>query len=502
MRRFPNILCSFLLLLSSASASTTSTSSPEAGTGGTGAGGGVSVSKLRAAADIAFTKGNTEEAIKLWTSVIELEPGNEQNYYKRFRCYLKLTKYKEAISDLTSALSIKPGYAEALAQRAKLHLRLGKCEEAEKDYQALIRLKPGHKDAAKLHDAVTCTRNIKEAEVAYSKNNFARAKELYNSLIDSAEISTTFLLRRAWSHYKLGDLYDSIADAGRILKVDSKNLEALELRGTCYYVLGELDMALTHYKQALSLDPEHRGCKAGHKLIKKVTKAKNAAEEAAKKGNLEAAILHLQEVVTADPDHPTQVRGSRKTIALYYARLNKHNEARSLAEELLKPNNDDWELLKILGDIAMEESSFDEAVGRYRRALEVNQGHHELRTLLQKAEAALKQSKQKDYYKILKVARNANAKEIKRSYRELALIWHPDKHTGEEEKEKAAKEFQLIAEAYEILSDDDLRRKYDLGEEVLPNQGGGGGGGHQGFNPFGGFNFRQGGGQHFQFHFG
>lgn len=78
-----------------------------------------------------------------------------------------------------------------------------------------------------------------------------------------------------------------------------------------------------------------------------------------------------------------------------------------------------------------------------------------------------------------------------------------DKHTGEEEKEKAEKKFTLIAEAYEVLTDDEKRRKFDLGEEVFPNQGGDGGGGqrHHGFNPFGGGGHR-GGGQQFHFNFG
>lgn len=70
---------------------------------------------------------------------------------------------------------------------------------------------------------------------------------------------------------------------------------------------------------------------------------------------------------------------------------------------------------------------------------------------------------------------------------------------GEEEKTKAEVQFQLIAEAYEILSDNDLRQKYDRGEEVLPNQGGQQQ--HQGFDPFGGRGF---GGQQFHhfFHHG
>ena len=72
----------------------------------------------------------------------------------------------------------------------------------------------------------------------------------------------------------MGDWYETIADAGKVLKIDGNNLMALELRGTCYYVLGEFEMAMNHYRQALKLDPEHTGCKAGHKLIKKIQKAK------------------------------------------------------------------------------------------------------------------------------------------------------------------------------------------------------------------------------------
>jgi tetratricopeptide (TPR) repeat protein len=99
----------------------------------------MSTGKLRNAADGAFAKGEIDEAAKLWGKVIEQEPSNEQNYYKRFRVYLRLQKFKEALQDLTSAINIKPDYPEALAQRGKLSLRFGKCNEAEKDFQALKR---------------------------------------------------------------------------------------------------------------------------------------------------------------------------------------------------------------------------------------------------------------------------------------------------------------------------------------------------------------------------
>lgn len=71
--------------------------------------------------------------------VIELEPKNEINFYKRFRVYLRQQKLKEALADLNSALTINPEYEVVLVQRAKLQIRMGRCEEALNDYQRVKR---------------------------------------------------------------------------------------------------------------------------------------------------------------------------------------------------------------------------------------------------------------------------------------------------------------------------------------------------------------------------
>lgn len=71
----------------------------------------------------------------------------------------------------------------------------------------------------------------------------------------------------------------------------------------------------------------------------------------------------------------------------------------------------------------------------------------------------------KDYYAILGVSRDADAETIKRSYRRLALQYHPDRNPGDKEAEERFKE---ISEAYEVLSDPEKRRQYDLFGQVGP----------------------------------
>ena len=87
----------------------------------------------------------------------------------------------------------------------------------------------------------------------------------------------------------------------------------------------------------------------------------------------------------------------------------------------------------------------------------------------------------RDYYDVLGVSKTANADELKKAYRKLALKYHPDRNKGNAEAEEKFKE---VNEAYSVLSDETKRAQYDqLGPDAFEQaqQGGGPGG-----NPFGG----------------
>jgi len=285
-------------------------------------------------------------------------------------------------------------------------------------------------------------------------------------------------------------------------------------------------------KQCLHHDPDDKPCRTSHRLFKSFTKEFEKLEKADKSNDwkavlrvvvgykdsvgltkkldeaLENAIPSMKLPVGADAKKLSQARKTvYKAACRGYSKDGKPQKAVEWCDEVLKMDENDLDALVNRGDLALSKEAWQEAVRAFDKAFEASgRSNQEVHQKLQKAHRLLKQSQQKDYYKVIGVSRDADERTIKKAYRAKAREAHPDKG-GSEEKMAA------VNEAYEVLSDPELRARFDNGDD--PNdpdsarnpfqQGGGGhpffaGGGFPGGGfPGGGF---PGGGGQFHFKFG
>lgn len=473
---------------------------------GTGGGGErkMTAGKYRSLGEVAMSERRYDDAVSHYRNAISLEPDNGANYYKLFRVHNRMRRMGDSLSDLTKALEKDPPNAEYRKQRAKLLVALGQCDRAVEDYKDL-REGSGGTSASEWQgaeaEAVRCAMQVEEASKAFAEEDWSKAVQYFNLALSHMEQASDLLFMKAKAEYNTGDYYGTVSDTGRILKAHSDHLDAYQLRGEAYFRLGEHDMAVNHFREALKLDPEHKGCKAGHKAVKTITKKEKRGDDALSAGKHKEAIDYWKQAMDADPTHVAFIRPTILKVVKAHSAAGEHDDAIKEANRHIELGESVDGILA-LGDAELGAEKYVDAVRTFRRALEFepNERMQETKEKVQKAEIALKQSKEKNYYKILGVSRNADKKAIKKAYRKLALDWHPDKA---EDKEKAEGMFQDISEAYEVLSDGEMRAKYDRGEEVFDNQPGG----HRPHSPHQFFqqNFQRGGGgggQRMHFRFG
>lgn len=457
--------------------------------------GGKDAASLVSAAEREFRNGAYDAAITLFSQALTAE-ASASTYFARSKAHLKKNQLPAAIADLTSALEKQPGFMAALLHRANLYLMTGRCKDAVSDYSAVLRADPSKRDAlSRLPAARECAAALERAEYAARDNNLHARREALSAALEHASQAPTLRLARAEVHLALGSLDEAVADTAKVLKVEAGNLEAYVLRATALTRLGDYAAARTHYQQCLQFDPESRPCKDGYRLLKQCARIKEKGDAAIAGGRWGEAAELWQEglLLMSDLDARTWRREALPKLAKSLWKKGDLDGAERAARAAVAEDDGSATAHHVLGEVLLAREAWEEASREGHRAHELDRGSHEFRDFAQRADAALKQSKQKDYYRILGVPRNANDAQIKRAYRAAARQWHPDVAPSQEERETYEAKFRDIAEAHDVLSTPEKRQRYDRGEEVDGPPQGHGPHGHP-FHPFGGGGFPFGGG--------
>uniref|UniRef100_A0A2K5RJB7 DnaJ homolog subfamily C member 3 n=1 Tax=Cebus imitator TaxID=2715852 RepID=A0A2K5RJB7_CEBIM len=402
--------------------------------------------------------GQLADALSQFHAAVDGDPDNYIAYYRRATVFLAMGKSKAALPDLTKVIELKMDFTAARLQRGHLLLKQGKLDEAEDDFKKVV-----------------C---VWDAEL----------REL-----------------RAECFIKEGEPRKAISDLKAASKLKNDNTEAFYKISTLYYQLGDHELSLSEVRECLKLDQDHKRCFAHYKQVKKLNKLIESAEELIRDGRYTDATSKFESVMKTEPSIAEYTVRSKERICHCFSKDEKPVEAIRVCSEVLQMEPDNVNALKDRAEAYLIEEMYDEAIQDYETAQEHNENDQQIREGLEKAQRLLKQSQKRDYYKILGVKRNAKKQEIIKAYRKLALQWHPDNFQNEEEKKKAEKKFIDIAAAKEVLSDPEMRKKFDDGEDPLDaesQQGGGGNPFHRSWNSWQGFNpFSSGGPFRFKFHF-
>ncbi|KAF9957010.1 hypothetical protein BGZ72_002248 [Mortierella alpina] len=448
-------------------------------------------------AKIHLAKGEHLLALQNYDAAIDKDPDNYLAYVRRAATYLTLGRNNQALADFTTILDLKPDFYPALLQRGKLYARTGQFKRATQDLKRYLKKHESHGSEpevqALLSNVQSASGALKPAAQAMAKGKPDECIHLLDHAILTAPLHAPFRLQRAECHLAKGNVDQAVHDLSSMTANADTDLKLLRRLSTMtYYSLYQPDQALAQVKRCIQFDPENKQCKALFKKLKTTEKdVKKLDSDLEKKrwagvinkavGGGDDSLVRAIELETANMEKENKAVGKmpkRLQLKVYSAACRAYTETKDKNSSLkwctktLSMDGSNLDGLIGRGTAHLLSESYEEAIRDFTKAQEVAGGQdHKIHGLLSKAQRLLAQSQQKDHYKTLEVPRSASDREIKKAFRKQARKWHPDTYRGELAPEQVEKKMAAVNEAYEVLSNPELKARYDNGEDPTNPQG-------------------------------
>lgn len=463
-----------------------------------------------AAGDKAVMRGRAsyDEAIKHYTAALATLPEDQlfKAYYKRAELFQLQKKFPEALADLDEWVKLKPNKS-AYTSRIKVNIALTNFQAAADDFMKLmvIDAKKFQEYQAKAIELSTLARQfhfikrqlseIEQGQLTdpQKPGAYERCLTVVATAQEHSKQNSDLQMLKVECALGLSDHNLVRIELNRVLERNPNHLKALYLKAKSLNLMGAVDAARTHIRKCLTVDQEFADCIRLHKQVKAYEKLKKDVEDSKANRQWEEALQAIDEAFVVDPEGPASHEFRRHRCELYshLRQIPEGLHACTVCIQLEGENPGLLDIYLIRADIHILNDDLDAAEKDIHKARDFDQRSQKVHQKEHTLHRLRKMAERKDYYKILGVPKTASEKDIKVAYRKLAMQFHPDKtqNLPEEERDHAQAFFRDVAEAKEVLCDEEKRGKYDRGEDLNPQQQ------QQHHHPhFGGANF--------QFHFG
>ena len=246
----------------------------------------------------------------------------------------------------------------------------------------------------------------------------------------------------------------------------------LRLANLLFYSLNDVESALNSIKKCLHQDPENKVFKREFRILKTASKqlsqvhsfidgqqwhqAINILVNDGLLSQIKSSHNLLKKESTLKSNSPSRLLSQLEEWACQsYANIKKSDLAHRHCSSALDLNPESIPSLLAKSQLLLNEEAYDQAIQLLSKANDLTGGqNHQVRSQLDKANRLLRQSKKRDYYKILGVPRDADAKTVRKAYRDASKKYHPDKYRGDLDADAVSRKMAEINSAYEVLSNE------------------------------------------------
>ena len=429
-----------------------------------------------------FKNQNYSAAADYYTRGIELNSTEPVLYANRGTCLKLLGRYKESIKDYKKAVQLNPKNTKNMKKLSSVYIIVGNFGEAQILLEKCCNLEPN--DSSHTYELNKVKKLVEDYEKIQEKikdNKWDDVEEESKKLLSDAsafaELQKIYI-KACLELCKLSDVIDYIKNKISST-IKSRDEEFNYLLAKAYYFKGEYDLAKKIINSLAKQGIVDEKISKLKKNVETINDAKTKANALFKSEKYEEAINEYTKLLEFDPENKNFIAIILTNRALCLKKQGKNMEALKDADEAIK-NNPNYSTAYIRRALIYEEfKMYDDAKSDLSKAKELDPSNSKIEGYINEANQKGEQARNRDYYQILGISRNATPEEIKKAYRKLALKYHPDRNSESEQSKKIAqRKFQDVSDAYVVLSDPKKKQMFDQGVDPLnPETGGASAGG-------------------------
>ncbi len=204
------------------------------------------LSKIGSKAWKKMRSGKNEEALSLYTQLIELDPDNASYYERRSTILHRMKRYSEAVEDDTRAIELEPDNAKYYYSRGVTLHEMEEFEQALMDKTKAIELAPS---SAKYYEQRGVT--------LHEMGEFERALTDKTKAIELEPGNAGYYHSRGVTLHEMGEFERALADKTKAIELEPDNAKYYHSRGVTLHEMGEYDKALLDEAKAIELEPNN-----------------------------------------------------------------------------------------------------------------------------------------------------------------------------------------------------------------------------------------------------
>ena len=404
-----------------------------------------------------FKQNNYTGAADYYTRGIQLNSSEPVLYANRGTCMKLLGKYKESISDYNKAVQLSPKNTKNLKKLSSVYIILGDFGQAQLLLEKCCNLEPSDSSFTyELNKVKKMVEDFEKINEKYKEKKWEDVEEKSKELLKEASAFVELQKIYIQSCLELCKFKDVINYINNTISpsVKLRDWEFNFLLAKTYYFKGDYDLAKNEINKLIKQGITEEKLTSLKNKVESINTLKTKANSLFKENKYEEAINEYTKLIDFDPENKNFISIILTNRALCYKKQGKNMEAMKDADDAIK-NNPNYSTAYIRRALIYEEfKMFDDAKADLSKAKELDPTNPKIEGYINEANQKAESARNRDYYQILGIDRNATADQIKKAYRKLALKYHPDRNSESEQSKKIAqRKFEDVSDAYSVLSD-------------------------------------------------